>query len=183
MTGLVRGHLLGVELRFAAQVAGSMADKTIPTISAKPGGREIIITTVYDAPRDRVWRAYTEPELIKQWWGPRYLTTNIDKMDVRQGGIWRFVQKDPQGNEYGFHGVFHELLRPERIVQTWEWEGMPGHPHMEIAHFEEKGGKTIVNAIAVFETVEDRDGILASGMEKGVNEGAERLAELLERMA
>lgn len=159
-----------------------MAEKVVPTISAQPGGREIVITTVFRAPRARVWRAYTEPDLIKQWWGPRYLTTNIDRMDVRQGGVWRFVQKAPDGKEYGFHGVFHELLRPERIVQTWEWEGMPGHPHLEIAHFEEKDGKTTVTAIAVFETVEDRDGMMSSGMEMGVNEGAERLSELLERM-
>ena len=159
-----------------------MVEKAIPKISAQPGGREIIITTVYDAPRERVWRAYTEPALIEQWWGPRYLTTKVDKMDTRQGGVWRFINRDPEGKEFGFHGVFHELIRPERIVQTWEWEGLPGHPHMEIAHFEEKDGKTTVNAIAVFETVEDRDGMMASGMAQGVNEGAERLSELLERM-
>jgi uncharacterized protein YndB with AHSA1/START domain len=159
-----------------------MAEKVLPAISATPGGREIIITTAYKASRQNVWRAYTEPELIKQWWGPRYLTTEIDKMDVREGGMWRFVQKDRDGNEYGFHGVFHELSRPERIVQTWEWEGMPGHPHLEIAHFEEKNGMTIVKAIAVFETVEDRDGMMASGMKQGVDEGAERLSELLDRM-
>ena len=159
-----------------------MSGGAVPRIVAQPGGREIIITTVYHAPRDKVWRAYTEPDLIKQWWGPRYLTTTIDKMEVRPGGIWRFVQKDPEGNEYGFHGVYHELLRPERIIQTFEWEGMPGHVSLEVAHFEEKDGKTTVTGVAVFETVEDRDGMIQSGMEKGVNEGAERLAELLARM-
>ena len=159
-----------------------MAEKVVPKIAAQPGGREIIITTVYNAPRDKVWRAYTEPDLIKQWWGPRYLTTHIDKMETRQGGIWRFVQKDPEGKEFGFHGVFHELSRPSRIVQTWEWEGMPGHVSLQIAKFEEKNGRTTVTAVAIFETVEDRDGMIASGMDKGVNEGAERLADLLARI-
>ena len=153
-----------------------------PGIAAEPGGREIIVTAMYDAPREKVWRAYTEPDLIKQWWGPRHLTTVIDKMEVRPGGLWRFVQKDPDGNEYGFHGVYHEVSPPERIIQTFEFEGMPGHVSLETTRLEERDGKTMVTAIAVFETVEDRDGMISSGMEKGVNEGAERLAELLVRI-
>lgn len=160
----------------------SMTERILPKISAQPGGREIIITTVYNAPRDMLWRAYTEPDLIKQWWGPRYLTTNIEKMEVRPGGIWRYVQKDPEGNEYGFHGVYHTLQRPELIIQTFEWEGMPDHVSLQIARFEENDGKTTVNAVAIFETVEDRDGMIDSGMQKGVDEGAERLSELLARM-
>ncbi len=159
-----------------------MAEKTMPKIIALPGGREIVIITEHDATLDLVWRAYTEPELIEQWWGPRRLTTEVRQMEAKVGGIWRFVNKDPQGNEYGFHGVFHELARPNRIVQTWEWEGLPGHPHLEVARFEEKDGKTIVNATAVFETVEDRDGMINSGMAEGVNDGYERLVELLERL-
>jgi uncharacterized protein YndB with AHSA1/START domain len=159
-----------------------MIDKVKPMISAQPGGREIIITTVYDAPKDMVWRAYTESDLIKQWWGPRELTTTIEKNELKMGGIWRFVQKDPEGKEYGFHGVYHTLSRPDLIVQTFEWEGMPGHVSMQAARFEEKDGKTTVTGVAVFETVEDRDGMIQTGMERGVNEGAEQLAELLERM-
>ncbi len=159
-----------------------MTDNVKPKITAQPGGREIIITTVYDAPKDMVWRAYTESDLIKQWWGPRELKTTIEKNELRVGGIWRFVQKDPEGKEYGFHGVYHTLSRPDQIVQTFEWEGMPGHVSMQVARFEEKDGKTTVTGVAVFETVEDRDGMIQTGMERGVNEGAEQLAELLERM-
>ncbi len=159
-----------------------MAEKMMPKIVAQPGGREIVITTMYDAPREMVWRAYTEPDLIKQWWGPRELTTNIDQLDVRAGGVWRFVQKDPRGNEYAFRGVFHTVTRPELIIQTFEWEGMPGHVSLQVARFDEKDGRTTVNAIAVFETVEDRDGMIQTGMQKGVDEGSERLSELLARM-
>lgn len=159
-----------------------MAEKVMPKIEAQPGGREVVITTTYDAPRDLVWRAYTEPDLIKQWWGPRELTTEIDQMDVKTGGIWRFVQKDPDGKEFAFRGVFHSLAKPELIIQTFEWEGMPGHVSLQVAHLDEKDGKTTVRAVAVFETVEDRDGMIQTGMERGVNEGAERMAELLSRL-
>ena len=159
-----------------------MAEKVVPSIEAQPGGREIVITTTYDAPRELVWRAYTEPDLIKQWWGPRELTTNIEQMDVRPGGIWRFVQKDPDGKEYAFRGVYHSLMRHELIIQTFEWEGMPGHVSLQVARFDEKDGRTTVKAIAVFETVEDRDGMIQTGMKRGVDEGAERLSELLSRL-
>ena len=126
-----------------------------------------------------MFRAYTDPDLIPQWWGPKRFTTEIDKMDARPGGVWRFVQHDAAGNKYAFHGVYHEVLSPGRIVDTFEFEGMPGHVSLETATFEETGGKTRVTTRSVFQTVEDRDGMLKSGMEEGVYESMDRLAGLL----
>jgi uncharacterized protein YndB with AHSA1/START domain len=102
-------------------------------------------------------------------------------MDVRPGGEWRFVNLDIQGNESGFHGVYHEVKVPEKLVYTFEWEGMPGHVILETDTFEELDGKTRIMIQMVFQSVQDRDGMLASGMEKGMKESHERFAELLEQ--
>ncbi|MCL4803624.1 MAG: SRPBCC family protein [Anaerolineae bacterium] len=150
-----------------------------PEINAKPGTLEIVSTMTLNAPRELVFRAYTDPALIPQWLGPRNLTTTIDKLDARSGGQWRYVHRDAEGNIYAFHGVFHEVTAPERIIQTFEWEGMPGHVQLETAVFEDLGGRTRVVSQSVFQSVEDRDGMMSSGMEVGVNEGYERMTELL----
>lgn len=146
---------------------------------AEPGKQEIIITSTLDAPRDLVFKAYTDPNAIPQWWGPRGLTTVVDQMDVRPGGIWRFVHRDAEGNEYGFHGVYHDVVSPERIVSTFEFEGMPGHVLLATMTFEEQDGKTKLTDASVFQSVEDRDGMLQSGMEGGASESMDRLEELL----
>jgi uncharacterized protein YndB with AHSA1/START domain len=148
-------------------------------ITAEPGIPQIVITRDFDAPRDLVFRAYTDPELLTQWWGPRDQTMTIDRYDVRDGGTWRFVASDPEGNEYAFHGVFHGTPSPDGTVQTFEVEGMPGHVSMETLTLEEHDGRTLARTVSVFQSVEDRDGMIASGMERGVNESYERLAELL----
>ncbi|HEV2243906.1 MAG TPA: SRPBCC family protein [Streptosporangiaceae bacterium] len=151
-------------------------------ITAEPGIPLIVMTRDFDAPCDLVFRAYTEPELLVQWLGPRDLTTTVDRYDVRDGGRWRYVQKDPEGNEHGFHGVFHGEPSPEAIVQTFEYEGMPGHVMLETTTLEERGGTTLARTVASFQSVADRDGMVASGMERGVHEGDERLDELLARL-
>ena len=142
-------------------------------------GQEFIITREFDAPRELVFRAYTDPEAIPKWWGPRRLTTTVDRMDVRPGGGWRFVQRDAEGNEFAFHGVYHEVVPPERIVGTFEFEGMPGHVALETTTLEDLGGRTRLTTTTVFQTVEDRDGMVASGMEEGATESMDRLEELL----
>jgi uncharacterized protein YndB with AHSA1/START domain len=151
-------------------------------IVAERGKQEVIITRIFDAPRSLVFRAYTDRNLKPQWWGPKRLTTTIDKMDVKPGGQWRFVQRDAAGNEYAFHGVYHEVRSPERIVDTFEFEGMPGHVSLETWTLEDIGGRTKVTTKSVYQSVEDRDGALASGMEEGVLETMDRLAELLEKL-
>jgi uncharacterized protein YndB with AHSA1/START domain len=144
-----------------------------------PSDREIVTERVFDAPRDRVFAAYTDPELIPQWWGPRGTTTIVDQMDVRPGGAWRFVARDSDGSETAFRGTYREVTPPERIVQTFEWEGMPGHVLVETATFEDLGGRTRVRTNSLFHTSEERDGMLESGMERGLTETHDRLAELL----
>jgi uncharacterized protein YndB with AHSA1/START domain len=148
-----------------------------------PTERDIYIERVFDAPRERVFAVYTDPELIPEWWGPRGGTTTVDTMDVRAGGSWRFVIRTADGNETGFRGTYREVTPPDRIVQTFEWEGMPGHVSVETAVFEDLGDQTKVTTTSIFHTPEERDGMLGSGMEVGLNETYERLDEVLARLA
>lgn len=154
-------------------------------ISAEPGKQEILITREIDAPRELVFQAFTEPKLYKQWIGPRELTTEIDVFETVNGGSWRYIQKDQEGNEYAFHGVNHEVLPPERIIGTFEYEGLPetGHVILQTLKLESlPGNRTRIVDQSVFQSVEDRDGMLQSGMELGVDESYQRLDELLEKM-
>jgi uncharacterized protein YndB with AHSA1/START domain len=160
-----------------------MTTKAKTQIIAVPGVPQIVITREFDAPCELLYRAYTEPELLVQWLGPRRLTMTVDHFDVRDGGRWRYVHRDADGNEYGFHGVFHGTPSVEKgIVQTFEFEGAPGHVSLESLTLEDRGGTTLVRMNDVFQSVEDRDAALAAGMETGINEGMERLDELLVRL-
>ena len=151
-----------------------------PEIIVEPNSQVIHINTTYNGPRELVFKAHTDPDLIPQWYGPRFLTTEVDKLEARPGGQWRFLNRDDEGNVYAFHGVYHDVVAPERIVQTFEYEGMPGHVTLETAVFEDLGGgKTRVAAQSVFQSVEDRDGMVASGMEVGINDGYDRMNELM----
>jgi uncharacterized protein YndB with AHSA1/START domain len=147
-----------------------------------PTDREIRVEREFDAPRDRVFAIYTDPELVPEWWGPRGTTTIVDVMDVRAGGSWRFVARESDGSETAFRGTYREVTPPERIVQTFEWEGMPGHVSVETAEFEDLGDRTRVVTTSTFHTTEERDGMLGSGMEGGMNETYQRLDELLARL-
>jgi uncharacterized protein YndB with AHSA1/START domain len=144
---------------------------------------EVQLTRSFDAPRDLVFRAFTDPELVPQWWGLRSNTTVVDKLDARPGGEWRFVQTAPDGSEYGFRGEFREVTPPEVIIWTFEFEGMPGHVTVETMRFTERDGMTTITGTSVFSSIEDRDGMLQSGMEAGAAETYDRLAELLATLA
>jgi len=148
-----------------------------------PNEREIHIEREFDAPRDRVFALYTDPQFIPQWWGPRDTTTQVVEMDCRTGGDWRFICHNSDGNQTGFRGTYREVTAPERIVQTFEWEGMPGYVSLETAVFEDLGDRTKVTTTSTFYTTDERDGMLGSGMESGMNETYQRLDELLERLA
>lgn len=150
------------------------------TTVSTPSDREIVAERVFDAPRERVFAAYTNPELIPEWWGPRGVTTTVDKMDPRPGGDWRFISTDPEG-ETAFRGTYREITPPELVSETFEWEGMPGHVLVESAAFDDLGGRTKVTTTLLFHTTEERDGMLSSGMESGMSESHDRLAELLAR--
>lgn len=146
----------------------------------EPGRQDIVMTRVFDAPRDVVFKAFTDPALIPKWWGPRRYETFVDRAEVRSGGRWRFVSRDTDGTEYGFKGVYHDIVAPDRVVQTFEFEGMPGHVSLETATFDEVDGRTRYVGISVFQSVEDRDGMAQSGMEEGASESMDRLAEILQ---
>ena len=148
------------------------------TVAAE-GEREIVTERVFDAPREKVFQAFVDPELIPQWWGRRADTTTVDKMDVRVGGDWRFLSDGPDGS-HAFRGTYRAIDPPERLENTFEWEGMPGHVVVETATFEDLGdGRTRVRTRSLFHTTEERDGMVASGMEIGMGESYERLDELL----
>ena len=132
-----------------------------------PTEREIHVERIFDAPRDRVFELFTDPELIPEWWGPRGTTTIVDEMDVRNGGSWRYVTRNSDGSETAFRGTYREVSPPDRIVQTFEWEGMPGHVSVDTAVFEDLGERTKLVSSSIFHTTEERDGMLGSGMEDG----------------
>jgi uncharacterized protein YndB with AHSA1/START domain len=156
-----------------------MTDNKKATIVAEPGTQNVVITRVINAPRERVYQAYVDPELFSQWVGPRELTMNVIEMNPTPGGRYRYIHADAEGNEYGFKGVFHDLKENESIVQTFEFEGMPGHVCLESLKLEDVDGGTLITGTSVFQSVEDRDGMIQSGMEVGVNDGYEKLEELL----
>jgi uncharacterized protein YndB with AHSA1/START domain len=161
-----------------------MQQKTFKTILiAEPGKPISILERFFDAPRQLVFEAYTNPNHIPRWWGLRTLATTVDKMDVRPGGVWRYVQCGQDGKEFAFSGVYREILPPERIVSTFKFEAMPGHVVLNTATFEELDGKTKVTVTSEFQTVEDRDGMIKSGMERGANESWDMLDEHLSKMA
>lgn len=146
---------------------------------AEPGRQEVITTQVFDAPRELVFKMFTDPGRIPQWWGPRNLTTVVDRMELKPGGIWRFVQRDAEGNVFAFHGIFHLVVPPERIIQTFEFEGMPGHVLLETMTLEDLDGRTKMTQQSVYQAVSDRDGMVSMGMMQGNAESMERLSELL----
>jgi uncharacterized protein YndB with AHSA1/START domain len=147
-----------------------------------PSDTEILITREFDAPRDVVFKAMSDPALIPQWWGPRKYETIVDKMDVRPGGAWRFINRLPDGTEFAFRGEYREIVPPERIVQTFEFEPLAGHISVETAIFTEQDGRTLLTNHTLFASKEDRDGMIESGMESGLVETHDRFAELLVRL-
>ena len=145
-----------------------------------PSDREIEMTRTLDAPRELVFKTMLDPDLVPRWWGPRRYTTIVDKMDVRVGGKWRFANRAADGTEYWFNGEYREIVPPERVVQTFEFEPMAGHISVDTLTLEEIGtGQTFVRVRSVFASKEDRDAVLQSGMESGANETYDRLAEIL----
>ena len=156
-----------------------MANKT--TVTAEPGKQELFIIREFDAPRELVFKAHIDPNLYVQWVGPRELTMTIQKFDMQDGGSYRFTH-ERDGHKYAFFGVTHEVLAPERIIGTFEFDGLPerGHVILGTTKFEElPGERTRLVHQSVFQSVADRDGMIQSGMERGVGEGYEKLDDLL----
>jgi len=163
---------------------GTKETRTMPKTDyrVEPGKQDIISEVVLDAPRELVFKAYTDPDLFARWWGPRRYENRVEKFDSRTGGEWRVTQVGDDGTEHGFRGVNHDVVAPERICQTFEYLGVPGHVALQTATFEAVGNKTKVVAQIVFQSVMDRDGMVASGMQSGADESMERLVELLDEL-
>lgn len=151
------------------------------TITAHPGTPFIEVVREFDAPRERVFRAWTDPRIVPQWLGPRGMTMKQFEYDARPGGSYHYVHADERG-EYGFRGVFHNVIPDELIIQTFEYEGAPNRVSLETARFEDlAGGRTRLHTRSVYPTVESRDAMVASGMERGVRDSMQRLDEVLAR--
>jgi len=147
-----------------------------------PGDRDVRIERIFNAPRDRVWQAMTDPNLVAQWWG-RGNKLVIEKLEVERGGHWRFFEHSDHG-VHGFEGRYAEVNPPERVVQTFEWDGMPGHVALETMTLEDLGdGRTRLVTTSLFMTAEDRDGMLQSGMEGGLNQSYEALDRVLAKVS
>ena len=143
------------------------------------GDRDVRVERVFHASRDRVWRAYTEPALVAQWWGRGHRMT-IERMELERGGHWRYVEHAADGTNHGFEGRYREVKRPERIERTFEWDGMPGHVMVETSTFEDLGdGRTRVVITLLFHTRDDRDGMVGMDMEGGMNQSFAALDRLL----
>ena len=151
-------------------------------VTAEPGVPFIDISREFDAPPELVFRAHTDPELLVQWLGGDKYEMIVDRFEVRDGGTWRYVHRDGQGNDWGFHGVFHGTPTPERMVQTFEFEGAPGYVSLDALTLEDLGGRTRVRIHSVHQSVEGRDAMVAGGMEAGLSAGYQRLDELIARL-
>ena len=139
------------------------------------------IVREFDAPPAKVFRAHVDPELFAQWTGPKGMDLRIDRHDCRTGGSYRYVMAQ-DGEEYAFNGAFHEVRENELIVQTFAFEGMPDGVALERLVLEDLGdGRTRLTSTSLVDSFEGRDGFVASGMEVGVNEGYEKLDDLLAR--
>ena len=144
-----------------------------------PTDRTIRVEREFDAPRDRVWRAFTDPDLIAQWWG-RGNKLVIERMEVERGGHWRVVEHTPDGEAHGFEGRFREVTPKDRISRTFEWDGMPGYTILETAEFFDAGaGRTRLVSTALFFSPEERDRMLHSGMEGGMAQSYAALDRVL----
>jgi uncharacterized protein YndB with AHSA1/START domain len=153
-----------------------------PATVTLTGDREARIERIFDAPRERVWRAMTDPELVAQWWG-RGNKLVIEKMELVRGGHWRFVEHSDHG-VHGFEGRYREVTPPSRMAMTFEWDGMPGYVAIDTVTLEDLGdGRTKVVSTSLFHTAEERDGMLKSGMETGLNQSYEALDRVLAKIS
>jgi uncharacterized protein YndB with AHSA1/START domain len=150
------------------------ADKGLPFVDTE---REL------DAPRDLVFRCFAEPALLKQWLGPQRLEMRIDEFDFRDGGRYRYAHVEENGTEYGFRGVFHGPQTPDSMLQTFEFDGAPGHVSLDRMELIDLGnGRTLARSHSVFQSVEARDAMVASGMADGMEQGFQKLDGLLAQL-
>ena len=148
----------------------------------EPNQQSMVATCVFNAPRELVFKIMTDPELVPQWWGPGALTTTVDKMEPWSGGSWRYIVRNTKGDEWTFHGVYHNIESPQSLVFTFEDEDLPGKVSLETTRLEDHEGGTLLTTISVFQSIEDRDNMLKSGMQEGDQETMDRLEQLLSKV-
>ena len=149
-----------------------------PHVLTLPTDRTIRVERTFNAKRDRVWKAMTDPKLLAQWWG-RGNPLTVERYEFEKGGHWRFVEHSDHG-DHGFEGRYREITPIERISMTFEWDGMPGHSAVNTLTLTDLGdGRTKMVAESFFMTAEERDGMVASGMEGGMAKSYAALDKLL----
>ncbi len=149
-------------------------------IDATPGQSYADISREFEAPAEAVFRAHADRDLFRAWIGPRALETEITHWDFRTGGGYRYEQRDADGNTYAFRGVFHTIRENELLIQTFEYEGTPDEVSLDIMRFEDlPGGRSRIVDHSVFPSIEVLEGMMAEGMEYGMNEGYQKLDEML----
>ena len=159
-------------------------DTNSATTMTLPSDREILIERVFNAPRRLVFDALTKPEHVARWYGPRAMTMASCEIDLRVGGAWRYVVRDPAGNDFAFSGEYKEIVPHERLVCTENFEGIPpGHDYLVTVTLDEQDGQTKLRSHLQYKSPEDRDGHIQSGMEPGMRESYDRLGELLATLA
>lgn len=151
-------------------------------VKVEPGKQELFIYREFEAPRDLVFKTFTDPQLVSQWMTPCNMTLHIDQFDSVEGGVYRFTHTDPTGGKHSFRGVVHEVCAPERVIRTFEYLNLPdrGHVLLDTLQFEAlPGNRTRITIHSVFQSVGDRDGMVHAGMENGVRESYQLLDDLL----
>jgi uncharacterized protein YndB with AHSA1/START domain len=159
------------------QMANRFEGDTV--LIARPGEPSFTITRTFNAPARRVYEAWTRPELMKRWYGPCNMTLAECEMDVRPGGAWRRVLRDPAGNRFCFYGIFQELAPPHRVVFTETFEPFPDHPSTVTVTLTERDGKTFAEVVQLHDSVESRDAHVGAGMESGMRETLDRLDDFV----
>jgi uncharacterized protein YndB with AHSA1/START domain len=146
-----------------------------------PGIGELRLAHVFDAPIELVFNTWIDPAAMPHWWGPAYLTTTVEHMEPKHGGRYRILQHAPDGTVHGFRGVYHTVEAPHLIISTFEYDGARGHVSLETARFEAQGDRTLHTSVSVFQSLADRDAMVAAGCESGVREAMARMAKLLQQ--
>jgi uncharacterized protein YndB with AHSA1/START domain len=155
------------------------------TLKVEPGKQELFIYREFDAPRDLVFKAFTDPKLLAQWMNPCHMTLHIEQYEAVNGGAYHFTHTDTEGRDHKFRGVLHDVSAPERLIRTFEYLNLPesGHVVLDTLHLEAlPGGRTRLTIQSVFQSVSDRDGMVQAGMEEGVTESHQLLDDLLAKL-
>jgi uncharacterized protein YndB with AHSA1/START domain len=152
------------------------------TTFTTPSDREIVITHVVEAPRELAFDAWTSPEHVPHWFGPRGTTVPVCEIDLRPGGAWHYLLRSPDGTDMAMRGVYREVSRPDRLVSTESFDDYPGES-LNTLVFTEEDGTTTITCTVLYESKEMRDAVIESGMQKGAAETFDRLAEYVEANA